>query len=123
MRGLSAKGHKEADEFPTNRRTLSVEKRWLGSVISSLILSTFIVGIVVQQVLTGFTPMNSVHYLVVLVCAAIILALSIIAFVDYFAVELNVHVRRQVSISKKEMMARKRLGKKEETRTGRRNGA
>ncbi len=86
---------------------MSVEKRWLGSVIASLILSTFIVGIVVQQVLQGFTPMDSTHYLVILVCAALILALSIIAFVDYFAVEFRVNVRRQVSISKKAMKAMK----------------
>ena len=110
MRGLSAKAHEEVK--PMSSRSLSVEKRWLGSVISSLILSTFIVGIVVQQVLTGFTPMDSTHYLVILVCAAIILALSIVAFVDYFAVELRVNVRRQVSISKKEMQALKNAGRR-----------
>jgi hypothetical protein len=86
---------------------LSVEKRWLGSVIASLILSTFIVGIVTMQVLQGFARMDSTHYLVILVCAAIILTLSIIAFIDYFAVEFSLNVRRQVSISKKELMAQK----------------
>ncbi len=96
-------------------RSLSVEKRWLGSVIASLILSTFIVGIVVQQVLQGFAPMDSTHYLVILVCAALILALSIIAFVDYFAVEFRVNVRRQVSISKKAMKAMKNIGRQRRT--------
>ena len=94
-------------------KSLSVEKLWFGSLIGSLILSTFIVGIVVQQILQGFAPMDTTHYLVILVCAAIILALSIIAFVDYFAVTLNVHVRRQVSISKKAMREQKIVGRKE----------
>jgi cytochrome b subunit of formate dehydrogenase len=95
-----------------SRSSLSVEKRWLGSVLVSMIASTFIVGIVVTQVLQGFTPMDSLRYLVILVCAALILALSIIAFVDYFAVDFSVNVRRQVSISKKEMMARKNAGRR-----------
>lgn len=79
----------------------------MASVLVSMIASLFVVGIVVMQVLQGFTPMDSLHYLVILVCALLILALSIVAFIDYFAVELNVHVRRQVSISKKELQARK----------------
>ena len=95
-----------------------MEKRWLGSVIASLILSTFIVAIVVQQVLAGFAPVNSTHYLVILVCAALILALSIIAFVDYFAVEVSLNVRRQVSISKKELMEQKRRRGVSEQREG-----
>ena len=81
----------------------------MGSVISSLILSILIVGIIVQQVLQGFTPMDSTHYLVILVCVAFILSLSIIAFVDYFAVEVSLNVRRQVSISKKAMMMMKNV--------------
>jgi len=96
------------ETMSSSRSSLSVEKRWLASVLVSMIASTFIVGIVVTQVLQGFTAMDSLHYLTILVCAVLILALSIIAFVDYFAVELNVHVRRQVSISKREMMERKR---------------
>jgi len=87
--------------------SLSVEKRWLASVIVSLILSTFIVAIVVMQVLQDFTPMDSLHYLVILVCGAIILTLSIVAFIDYFAVEFSINVHRQVTISKKELMAQK----------------
>jgi hypothetical protein len=97
----------EHEDREDGGRTLSVEKRWLGSVLVSMIASIFIVGIVTMQVLQGFTPMGSLHYLVILVCAAFILALSIIAFIDYFAVTLNVKVRRQVSISKKEMQAMK----------------
>ena len=107
---------KERDEtMSSSSLSLSVEKRWLGSVITSLILSIFIVGIVVQQVLQGFTPMDSTHYLVILVCAVLILALSIIAFVDYFAVEFSVNVRRQVSISKKELQAMKNAGRQRRT--------
>ena len=95
------------------QRTMSVEKRWLGSVIASLILSTFIVGIVIGQILRGFTPMPVTNYLVILVCAALVLALSLIAFVDYFAVSLSVKVRRQVTISKKQAMKEeKRIGRK-----------
>jgi hypothetical protein len=88
-----------------------VEKRWLGSVLVSMIASTFIVGIVTMQVLGGFTPMDSLHYLVILVCAAFILALSLIAFIDYFAIEFSLNVRPQVTISKKELMERKRRGR------------
>jgi hypothetical protein len=84
----------------------------LGSVLVSMIASTFIVGIVVMQVLQGFTPMDSLHYLVILICAALILALSLIAFVDYFAVEFSINVRRQVSISKKELMEMKNAGRR-----------
>lgn len=79
----------------------------MASVLVSMIASIFIVGIVVTQILPGFTPMDSTHYFVILACAMLILALSIVAFIDYFAVEFNVHVRRQVSISKKELQARK----------------
>lgn len=107
---------KERDEtMSSSGLSLSVEKRWLGSVLVSMIASTFIVGIVVMQVLQGFTPMDSTHYLVILVCAALILALSIIAFVDYFAVEFSVNVHRQVTISKKELQAMKNAGRQRRT--------
>lgn len=94
----------EPEDSENSGRALSVEKRWLGSVLVSMIASVFIVGIVTMQVLQGFTPMDALHYLVILICAIFILALAIIAFIDYFAVTLNVNVRRQVSISKREMM-------------------
>jgi hypothetical protein len=90
---------------------LSVQKRWLGSVLVSMIGALFIVGIIVMQILQGFTPMNSLHYLVILVCAALILALSIIAFIDYFAFEFSLKVRQQVSISKKELQEQKERGR------------
>jgi hypothetical protein len=89
-------------------RTFAVEKRWITSVLTSLILSSVIVYITVRHVLASFSPMSSNEYIIVMVAAIVIASVSFVAFIDFFAIELSVRVRKQVSISKRELMERKR---------------
>ena len=87
------------------RRLQSVERRWLGSVIISSILSCFIVILLIGHLDIGRilsnqpTSIPATQFLLVMICAAIIALCSLTAFVDYFAFE--VHVERQMIITKK----------------------
>jgi hypothetical protein len=104
VRDLSGKD----EEAGSLSSTLTVERRWLSSVIVSIVLSAVVIVITVYHMVHQFAAMSPTMYVAVLVCSAVIFALSFIAFIDYFAVELHVKVQRQVSISKKELMERKR---------------
>lgn len=86
---------------------VTVEKRWVTSVLAGLLLPIVIVYIVVQHVLNGFSPMAPTEYIVVLVAAVIITVFGFVAFIDFFSVDLSVRIRKQVSISKRELMERK----------------
>ena len=85
----------------------TVEKRWVTSVLAGLLLPIVIVYIVVRHVLNGFSAMAAREYVVVLASALVITVFGFIAFIDFFAVDLTVRVRKTVSISKKAMMQRK----------------
>jgi hypothetical protein len=87
---------------------VTVERRWITSVLASLILGVVIVYITVRHVLDNFSAMTSNEYIIVLVAAIIITSVCFVAFIDFFAVDFSVRVRKQVSISKKELMERKR---------------
>ena len=86
----------------------TVEKRWITSVLAGLLLPIVIVYIVVRHVLNGFSAMGATEYIIVLVAAIVVAVFGFVAFIDFFSVELSVRVRKQVSISKKELMERKR---------------
>ncbi len=90
---------------------VTVEKRWITSVLASLILSAIIAYITVRHVLANFSAMTSNEYIIVFVASIVIAAVSFVAFVDFFAVDLSVKVRKQVSISKRELMERKERGR------------
>jgi hypothetical protein len=86
-------------------RLESVERRWLGSVLASMILSAFILLLLIDHLEMGHVVSNqpaqipAIQFLLVLVASMLILIMNLAAFVDYFAFE--VHVERQVVITKK----------------------
>lgn len=91
------------------KRLESVERRWLGSVLSSLILASFIIALVIDHLDMGHllsdepAQIPAIQFLLLIIAAAMILAMNLAAFVDYFAFE--VHVERQVVIRKKRTRA------------------
>ena len=87
---------------------VTVERRWITSVLVGLLLPIVIVYIVVRHVLDNFSALSPTEYIVVLVAAVVITAVGFVAFIDFFAVDLSLKIRKQVSISKKELMERKR---------------
>jgi predicted Co/Zn/Cd cation transporter (cation efflux family) len=108
VRDLSGKGN----ERDRRRRILtqlsrleSVERRWLGSVLSSLIFAAFITSLLVNHLeighLVAYQPATipALQFILIIVAAVIILVMNLSAFIDYFAFE--VHVERQVVIRKK----------------------
>jgi predicted Co/Zn/Cd cation transporter (cation efflux family) len=86
-------------------RLESVERRWLGSVLSSLILAAFIISLLVNHLEMGHLVANepatipALQFILIIVAAVVILVMNLSAFIDYFAFE--VHVERQVVIRKK----------------------
>jgi hypothetical protein len=86
-------------------RLESVERRWLGSVLSSLILAGFIISLLVNHLEMGHLVANqpaeipALQFILIIVAAVVILVMNLAAFIDYFAFE--VHVERQVVIRKK----------------------
>jgi hypothetical protein len=86
-------------------RLEAVEKRWLGSVLGSLILSGIMLAIALDHLhlnsILADVPAEipAVQFLVMIVALTIILFVNLAAFIEYFTVE--VHVQRQVVISKR----------------------
>lgn len=86
-------------------RLESVERRWLGSVLSSLILATFMVAIVTGHLDLGNILSNQpiqipvIQFLLLVAAAAAILTMNLRAFVDYFTLEIR--VERAVEIRKR----------------------
>jgi hypothetical protein len=100
------------------KRTVTVEKRWITSVLATIILSTAILILSIDFPLYhGYDilsdapfQISSRHFAGIILCAAVMLVLSIIAFIDYFSFEVNLRVRRQVAITKKELQEQKARG-------------
>lgn len=86
-------------------RLESVERRWLGSVLASMFLGSFMLGILVFHLEMGHILTNQpaeiprFQFLLMIMMSAAIFVMNLAAFIDYFA--FSVHVERQVIITKK----------------------
>jgi hypothetical protein len=103
----------------TIRKGISVEKRWITSVLMTIILSSVILVLTIDfwlyHALNIFTnepyALSGQHFAIVVGSAFLMLVLSVVAFVDYFSFGITLRVRRQVAITKKEMQELKERGR------------
>lgn len=86
-------------------RLEAVERRWVGSVLTSLILSTIIIALLTDHLDIGHlldnqpTQIPATQFILLIILAAIILVANLTAFLEYFGFEL--HVSRQIVIRKR----------------------
>jgi len=87
------------------QRLESIERRWLLTIIGTIVLGAIILTMVLVHLDIGgvirseAVKISSTQFLVFLVLAAIILVANISVFIQYFALE--VHVERALSIRKR----------------------
>jgi len=85
----------------------AVERRWLWSVISSIILAAILIVLVLAHLDMGSIARNepvrisATHFLLLLPATIIILISNLSVFIEYFAFEL--HVERAVVIKKRHL--------------------